>query len=172
MAPYSDEIRGSYYYLDDDFQAWRSQFEALVERHQWMDAVAKQFAFAYMRDMATQTVVDIPLYGPETLGQMLNTYQDWFGLIEDLVRLCMGRGGTLRGPRRRRPTQGGEGASSNRDRNVGFLHQAASYHTPEVLAKWCASQHGKDNSRRSPCPFDDRERRKMGYRRKKKVLPC
>ena len=84
-APYSNGIEGSYYYLDNNFRAWRSQLKALVERHQWTDAVAKQFAFAYMRDMATQTVMDIPLYGPETLGQMLNAYQNRFNLIEDLV---------------------------------------------------------------------------------------
>ena len=42
-APYSDGIRGSYYYLYDDFRAWRNQYEALVERHQWTEAVARQF---------------------------------------------------------------------------------------------------------------------------------
>ena len=69
------------------------------------DPVAKQFAFACMRDMATQTVMDFPLYGPETLCQMLNAYQDRFCLVEDLVRHGMRRGGNLRGPHYRHRTR-------------------------------------------------------------------
>ena len=51
LAPYPDGIRGSYYYLYDDFRTWRYRFEALVGRYQWKNDVAKQFAFAYLRDM-------------------------------------------------------------------------------------------------------------------------
>ena len=45
--------------------------------------VAKQLAFAYMRDWATQVVMDIPVYGSVTIEQMLDAYQDRFSLIAD-----------------------------------------------------------------------------------------
>ena len=74
QLPHFSEVRGSYYYLNDDFRRWRAHFKNLVDQHQMTDPMAKQFAFACIRDLATQTVMDIPLYGPETLGQMLNAY--------------------------------------------------------------------------------------------------
>ena len=100
--PHFSEAQGSYYYLSNDFRSWRARFENLVNQHQLTDLVAKQFAFVCMRDLATQAVMDIPLYGPETLSQMLNAYQDRFCLIQDLERLRTQRGGNLHGPWRRR----------------------------------------------------------------------
>ena len=97
-SPYPD-VGGSYYYPGEDFETWRVQFEALRERHQWKDAVAKQLAFAYMRDSATEAVMDIPFHGPETLTQVLNAYQTRFELLEDFVRLRLQREGLLRGSR-------------------------------------------------------------------------
>ena len=67
-----------------DFRAWRCQFEGLASWYQWTNAVTKQFAFAYMRDIDTQTVMDIPLYGSETARELLDTYQERFCLGEDL----------------------------------------------------------------------------------------
>ena len=74
QPPYPAGIRSFDYFPGDDFRAWRHQFEALAERSQWTNAVAKQYAFAYMRDWATQVVMDIPLYGSETMKQMLDAY--------------------------------------------------------------------------------------------------
>ena len=100
--PHFSEAQGSYYYLSNDFRSWRARFENLVSQHQLTDLVAKQFAFVCMRDLATQAVMDISLYGPETLSQMLNTYQDRFCLVQDLERLRTQRGGNLHGPWHRR----------------------------------------------------------------------
>ena len=100
--PHFSEAKGSYYYLSNDFRSWRARFKNLVNQHQLTDLVAKQFAFVCMRDLATQAVMDIPLYGPETLSQTLNAYQDQFCLIQDLERLRTQTGGNLHGPWRRR----------------------------------------------------------------------
>ena len=59
-----------------------------------------------MRDRATQVVMDIPLYGSETIGQMLDAFQDRFSLIAAFQQLWMQRGGTLQSHRRRcQPTR-------------------------------------------------------------------
>ena len=99
-------IGGSYYYPSEDFYAWRVQFEALSEHERWPDDLAKQYAYAYMRDAAHDAVGDIPLFGPQNLAQMLNTYEDRFRLLEDLVRCRMQREGLLSGSRRRRQPGG------------------------------------------------------------------
>ena len=99
-------IGGSYYYPGEDFYAWRAQFEALIEHERWPDNLAKQYAYAYMRDTAHDAVQDIPLFGPQNLTQMLNTYEDRFRLLEDLVRRHMQKEGLLRGSRRRRQPGG------------------------------------------------------------------
>ena len=101
QPPYPAGIRCFYFFPNDDFRIWRRQFEALAGRYQWTNAIAKQFAFAYMRDWATQVVMDIPLHGSETIEQTLDAYQDRFSLVADLQQLQMQRGGTLRGHRRR-----------------------------------------------------------------------
>ena len=94
-------VGGSYCYYGEDFDAWRVQFEALHERQQWPDNLAKQFAFSYMRNSATEAVMDISYHGPESLTQLLNAYETSFQLLEDLVRLRLRREGLLRGPCRR-----------------------------------------------------------------------
>ena len=78
---YPARLRYFSYLPDEDFLVWRSQFQAVVNRYQWTNAVAKQFTFAYMKDIATQAVLDIPLSESETVEQMLDEYQD---------RFCMG----------------------------------------------------------------------------------
>ena len=104
-SPYP-EAGGSYYYPSDDFKTWRVQFEAIRDRYQWMDAVAKQFAFAYMRDSATEAVMDLTYSGPETLTKVLNAYETRFRLLDNLVRLRLQREGLLRRPCRRRQPGG------------------------------------------------------------------
>ena len=75
---------GSYYYPGEDFDTWRVQFKALCECQQWPDSVAKPLAFTYMRDSATEAVMDITYYGPESLTQLLDAYGTRFQLFEDL----------------------------------------------------------------------------------------
>ena len=116
-SPYP-ALGGSYYYPGEDFDTWRVQFEALRERHQWPDSVAKQYAFAYIRDSARDAAMDITSYGPESLFQLLNAYETRFQLLEDLVRLHLRREGLLHGSRRRRQPEGDEGASSNHGQSV------------------------------------------------------
>ena len=77
-------LGGAYYYPGEDFTIWRVQFEALCEHQQWPDSVAKPLAFAYMRDSATEAVMDIPYYGPESLTQFLDAYGTRFQLLKDL----------------------------------------------------------------------------------------
>ena len=91
-------VGGSYYYPGEAFDTWRVQFEALRERQQWPDSVAKQYAFAYMWDSAHDAVMDIASYRPESLTQMLNAFETRFQLLEDLVRLRLQREGLLHGP--------------------------------------------------------------------------
>ena len=93
-------VGGSYYYPREDFRAWRAQFEALKEHERWPDHVARQYAYACMRDASHDAVRDITLAGPENLTQMLDAYEGRFQLLEDLVRRRMQREGFLRGFRR------------------------------------------------------------------------
>ena len=83
-SPCPAGIRYFYHLHREDFRAWRCQFEGLANQYQWTDAVTKQFAFAYMRDIATQAVMDIPLYWSGTAGELLDAYQERFRLGEDL----------------------------------------------------------------------------------------
>ena len=99
-------IRGSSYYPGKDFYARRAQFEALSEHERWPDNIAKQYAYAYMRESAHDVVGDIPLSGPGNLTQLLNAYEDRFLLLEDLVRRRMQREALLRGSHRQRQPGG------------------------------------------------------------------
>ena len=85
--PYPAGIRYYYHLPGEDFRVWRRRFKGLADRYRWTDAVTKQFAFAHMRNTATQTVMDIPLYGPETAEELLEAYQDRFYLGEDIENL-------------------------------------------------------------------------------------
>ena len=89
--PYPAGIWYFYHLLVEDFPTWRCRFERLADKYRWTDAVTIQFAFAYMRDTATQAVMDIPLYGSEIAEQLLDVYQDRFRIGEDLRLLLAQR---------------------------------------------------------------------------------
>ena len=62
----------------ENFLAWRSQFQVIASYHRWSDDEAKQLVYAYMKGIALESVMDIRLTGPETIGQVLDAYQDRF----------------------------------------------------------------------------------------------
>ena len=95
---------GPYYYPGEDFDTWRVQFKALCKRQQWPDSIAKPLAFAYMRDSATEAVMDIPYYGPESLTQLLDAYGTRFQLFENLRALRLRGEELFQDPRRRSPS--------------------------------------------------------------------
>ena len=100
-------LGGAYYYPREDFTVWRVQFEALCEHQQWPDSVAKPLAFAYMRDSATEAVMYIPYYGPESLTQFLDAYGTRFQLLEDLRMLRLQGEELSQDPRRRSQSEMG-----------------------------------------------------------------
>ena len=96
----------AYYYPGEDFRAWRAQFEALQEHERWPDRVARRYASRCMQGTAHDAVRDITLAGPRHITQMLNTYEERFQMLEDLVRLRMLKEGLLHGARRLRQPGG------------------------------------------------------------------
>ena len=62
----------------ENFLAWRSQFQVIANYHRWTDEEAKQLAYAYMKGMALESVMDVRLTGPETIGEILDEYQNRF----------------------------------------------------------------------------------------------
>ena len=62
----------------ENFLAWRSQFQVIADYHRWSDEEAKQLAYAYMKGTALESIMDICLTGPETIGQVLDEYQNRF----------------------------------------------------------------------------------------------
>ena len=62
----------------ENFLAWRSQFQVIASYHRWSNDEAKQLVYAYMKGIALESVMDICLTGPETIGQVLDAYQDPF----------------------------------------------------------------------------------------------
>ena len=46
--------------------------------HRWTDEEAKHLAYAYMRGLALESVMDISITGPETLKDILDEYQRRF----------------------------------------------------------------------------------------------
>ena len=62
----------------ENFLAWRSQFQVIADYHRWTDEEAKQLAYAYMKGTALESVMDVLLTGPETIGQVLDEYQNRF----------------------------------------------------------------------------------------------
>ena len=74
----------SHYYPGENFDLWRTRFQALCERQHWSDSVAKPFAFVYMGELAAEAVMDIPYDGPESLAQFLNAYKMRLQLFENL----------------------------------------------------------------------------------------
>ena len=59
----------------ENFLAWRSQFQVIADYHRWSDEEAKQLMYAYMKGTALESVMDIPLTGPETAKDTLDEYQ-------------------------------------------------------------------------------------------------
>ena len=62
----------------ENFLAWRSQFQVIATYHRWSDEEAKHLAYAYMRGLALESVMDISITGPETLKDILDEYQKRF----------------------------------------------------------------------------------------------
>ena len=62
----------------ENFLAWRSQFQVIVNYYRWSDDEAKQLVYVYMKGTALESVMDISLTGPETIQQVLDAYQDLF----------------------------------------------------------------------------------------------
>ena len=62
----------------ENFLAWRSQFQVIAAYHRWTDEESKHLAYAYMRGLALESVMDISITGPETLKDILDEYQRRF----------------------------------------------------------------------------------------------
>ena len=62
----------------ENFLAWRSQFQVITNYHRWTDEEAKQLAYAYMKGTALESLMDVCLTGPETIGEILDEYQNRF----------------------------------------------------------------------------------------------
>ena len=62
----------------ENFLAWRSQFQVIANYHRWTIEEAKQLAYAYMKGTALESVMDVCLTGPETVGEILDEYQNRF----------------------------------------------------------------------------------------------
>ena len=60
----------------ENFLAWRSQFQVIASYHRWTDEESKHLAYAYMRGLVLESVMDIT--GPETLKDILDEYQRRF----------------------------------------------------------------------------------------------
>ena len=58
--------------------AYQSQFQVIADYHRWTDAEAKQLVYAYMKGTALESVMDITLTRWETVGQVLDEYQNQF----------------------------------------------------------------------------------------------
>ena len=100
--PYLDGA--SYFYIGENFRAWRAQFDALHAHERWPDRTARRYANACMRDSAHDAVRDITLAGPRSCAEMLDAYEERFQLLDDLVRIRMREEELLRAPRHlRRP---------------------------------------------------------------------
>ena len=62
----------------ENFPAWHLQFQVIATYHRWTDEEAKYLAYAYMRGLALESVMDISITGPETLKDILDEYQHRF----------------------------------------------------------------------------------------------
>ena len=62
----------------ENFLAWRSQFQVIADYHRWSDDEAKQLMYAYMKGTALESVMDIPITGPESAKETLDEYQRRF----------------------------------------------------------------------------------------------
>ena len=118
-----------YYYPGEDFDLWRTKFQTLREQRHWSDGVAKPFAFAYMKGLAAEAVMDIPYDGPEGLSQFLDAYKTRLQLFENM-RILRSPGEELfQGPR-------GRGSSGMR-RRILRLRPMRSLRVP---ARWLSRE--------------------------------
>ena len=151
-GPYPAGIRYFYYLPGEDFQTWRYQFEGIADRYQWTNTVTKQFAFAYMSDTATQTVIDILSMGqrprsncwmPTKTGFAWGRTSDYSSSEGERSRSGVASIGLLKG-----------GVSSSRDRNGEDTHQLvpALSTTQQLTVSPFASRSMGIRTRRSPCP--------------------
>ena len=62
----------------ENFLAWRSQFQVIADYHRWSDDEAKQLMYAYMKGTALESIMDIPITGPESAKDTLDEYQKRF----------------------------------------------------------------------------------------------
>ena len=62
----------------ENFLAWRSQFQVIADYHRWSDQEAKQLMYAYMKGTALESVMEIPITGPESAKKTLDEYQQRF----------------------------------------------------------------------------------------------
>ena len=62
----------------ENFLAWRSQFQVIADYHRWSDEEAKQLMYAYMKGTALESVMDIPITGPESAKETLDECQRRF----------------------------------------------------------------------------------------------
>ena len=61
-----------------NFLAWCSQFQVIAKFNRWSDEEAKSMVYAYMKDTALESDMDVELTGPETIKEVLDEYQDQF----------------------------------------------------------------------------------------------
>ena len=64
--------------MGENFLAWRSQFQVIADYHRWSDEEAKQLMYAYMKGTALDSIMDIPITGPELAKETLDEYQRRF----------------------------------------------------------------------------------------------
>ena len=62
----------------ENFLGWRSQFQVIADYHRWTDKEAKQLIFAYMKGTVLESMMDIPITGPETAIETFDEYQRRF----------------------------------------------------------------------------------------------
>ena len=62
----------------ENFLAWRSQFQVIADYHRWTDQESKQLMYAYIKGTALESVIDIPITGPETAKETLDEYHRRF----------------------------------------------------------------------------------------------
>ena len=76
--PHNTKVQYFSNLLGENFLAWRSQFQVIADYHRWSDEESKQHMYAYMKGTALESVMDIPLTGPETAKETPDEYQHRF----------------------------------------------------------------------------------------------
>ena len=73
--PHNTKVQYFLNLLRENFLAWRLQFQVIADYHRWSDQEAKQLMYAYMKGTALESVMDIPITGPESSEDTLDEYQ-------------------------------------------------------------------------------------------------